>query len=418
MMEKVMWRLGVVSIPIARLFFALLLAAPTHPAISETIQLQRQGGAYMVPVGINETIILPFVVDSGAAEVSIPTDLFLTLLRSGTVKQSDFVGNGRYVLVDGSEQSSERFILHEVRVGDHVVRNVVANVAPVKGDPLLGQSFLSKLPAWTIDNQRHALVFNDAPAAVGTQQRAALPPAQVMPSAPIPAQPAVSTSPSAGELVERGLKAAAQRNYSEAMRWFQMAAAQGSALAQYDIGALYENGWGVPWDHSEAMRWFRLAATQGNANAEANIGLLYLHGWGVTHDYSEAMRWFQMAAAQGNATAQNGIGVLYKDGLGVSQDYAEAMRWFRLAADKGVAQAQYNVGGMVARGQGALKDCTVARQWLERAAASGFAQAQLDLRYGVDRSCQLALIDHRQPGTMIMCLARTVQGDAVPCGFV
>jgi hypothetical protein len=69
MIDKVMRRLSVV--PIARLFFALLLAAPVHPAISETIQLQRQGGTYMVPVRINETIILPFVVDSGSAEVSI-----------------------------------------------------------------------------------------------------------------------------------------------------------------------------------------------------------------------------------------------------------------------------------------------------------------------------------------------------------
>jgi hypothetical protein len=38
---------------------------------------------------------------------------------------------------------------------------VVANVAPVKGDPLLGQSFLARLPSWSIDNARHTLVLND-----------------------------------------------------------------------------------------------------------------------------------------------------------------------------------------------------------------------------------------------------------------
>jgi hypothetical protein len=41
------------------------------------------------------------------------------------------------------------------------------NVAPVKGDPPPGQSFLSKLLAWTIDNQRHALVLNDTAGPVG-----------------------------------------------------------------------------------------------------------------------------------------------------------------------------------------------------------------------------------------------------------
>jgi predicted aspartyl protease len=130
---------------------------PSHPAAGETIQLERQHGVYMVPVRINETIILPFVIDSGSAEVSIPTDVFLTLLRSGTVKKGDFIGTGAYILADGSERSSDRFILHEVSVGGHVVNNVVANVAPVKGDPLLGQSFLSKLPSWAIDNQQHLL---------------------------------------------------------------------------------------------------------------------------------------------------------------------------------------------------------------------------------------------------------------------
>ena len=74
---------------------------------------------------------------------------------------NDFIGTGKYILADGSEQPSERFVVHELRVGNHVMRNVIANVAPVKGDPLLGQSFLSKLPAWAIDNTRHALVLYD-----------------------------------------------------------------------------------------------------------------------------------------------------------------------------------------------------------------------------------------------------------------
>jgi hypothetical protein len=54
--------------------------------------------------------------------------------------------------------------LHEVKVGDHVVRNVIANVVPIKGDPLLGQSFLSELQAWAIDNDRHVLILRDEPA--------------------------------------------------------------------------------------------------------------------------------------------------------------------------------------------------------------------------------------------------------------
>jgi predicted aspartyl protease len=47
----------------------------------------------------------------------------------------------------------------EMRIGNHVVRNVAARVGPaVSSDALLGQSFLSKLPSWTLDNKRHVLI--------------------------------------------------------------------------------------------------------------------------------------------------------------------------------------------------------------------------------------------------------------------
>jgi hypothetical protein len=64
----------------------------------------------------------------------------------------------------------------------------------VKGEPLLGQSFLSKLPTWTIDNQRHTLVFNDVPGLVGAQQGAAVPSPQVTPPVQAPVSPAALAS--------------------------------------------------------------------------------------------------------------------------------------------------------------------------------------------------------------------------------
>lgn len=128
---------------------------------AETIQLVRGHGVYMIPVQINGQMTVPFTLDSGAAEVAIPQDIFLTLIRTETIKDSDFVGTGTYVMADGSEHSSKRFILRELKVGNHVVTNVIANVVSVKADPLLGQSFLSKLPAWAVDNRNHSLILHD-----------------------------------------------------------------------------------------------------------------------------------------------------------------------------------------------------------------------------------------------------------------
>jgi clan AA aspartic protease (TIGR02281 family) len=137
----------------------------SSPAASETVPLERQHGTYIISIQVNGALVLPFVLDTGASVVVLPADVFRTLTRTGTVTRADFVGTGTAVLADGSTHPSEKYVLHEIRVGDHVVRNVVASVVSVGGDPLLGQTFLSKLPAWSIDNTRQVLVIADDPGA-------------------------------------------------------------------------------------------------------------------------------------------------------------------------------------------------------------------------------------------------------------
>jgi hypothetical protein len=65
----------------------------------------ESGGIYHVPVVINDTLKLDFIVDSGASDVSIPADVALTLMRTGTIKESDFIGTEKYGLADGSTVS-------------------------------------------------------------------------------------------------------------------------------------------------------------------------------------------------------------------------------------------------------------------------------------------------------------------------
>ena len=45
--------------------------------------------------------------------------------------------------------------------------------------------------------------------------------------------------------------------------------------AQFNLGAMYGTGRGVPQDDAEAVRWYRLAAEQGNADAQFNLGVVY-----------------------------------------------------------------------------------------------------------------------------------------------
>ena len=121
--------------------------------------MQIDGGVYAVPVLVNGAITLDFVVDSGAADVSIPADVVSTLMRTKTLQVSDFIGRQTYVLADGSKVPSQTFLIRSLKVGDRVIENVTASVASVNGSLLLGQSFLSRFKSWSIDNTKHALVF-------------------------------------------------------------------------------------------------------------------------------------------------------------------------------------------------------------------------------------------------------------------
>jgi hypothetical protein len=135
------------------------LSAP--PAASENIPLGQSGGVYTIPVRINDAITIPFVLDSGAAEVAIPVDVFRTLTRTGTVHLTDQVGRGKYTLADGSIISADRFRIYKMVVGNYAIPNVIVNITQVQGDPLLGQSFLSRLPSWSIDNAHHVMILGD-----------------------------------------------------------------------------------------------------------------------------------------------------------------------------------------------------------------------------------------------------------------
>jgi clan AA aspartic protease (TIGR02281 family) len=129
------------------------LAAPKTPPVA----LKRDGGIFVVPVEINGAITLDFGVDSGASVVTVPADVFSTLTRTGTIKDSDITGKQQYVLADGSTSQSFTFTIRSLKVGNNVVQNVPASVAPARADLLLGQSFLERFKSWSIDNTKHEL---------------------------------------------------------------------------------------------------------------------------------------------------------------------------------------------------------------------------------------------------------------------
>ncbi|WP_396631480.1 tetratricopeptide repeat protein, partial [Lysinibacillus sp. D4A3_S15] len=55
--------------------------------------------------------------------------------------------------------------------------------------------------------------------------------------------------------------------YKHAADWFEIAAGNGDASAQYNLGARYNHGQGVKKDYTLAKMWYERAAAQNDPNA-------------------------------------------------------------------------------------------------------------------------------------------------------
>jgi len=139
----------------------ILAALSAVPASAFEVSLGESGGVFTVPVQVNQSVTLRFVVDPGAAIVVIPRSVLNTLVANGSVTQNDVIGTSVAELADSSVYRAVQLRLRELRVGDKVVHDVIAAVAPGLTYSLLGQSFLKRFASVTFDNQRRVLILSE-----------------------------------------------------------------------------------------------------------------------------------------------------------------------------------------------------------------------------------------------------------------
>ena len=132
---------------------------PGPRAVETRIPLENLGGTLVAPVVINNAIKLNFLVDSGASDVSIPADVFSTLVRTNTLTQADITGFRNYKNADGEVFRSNTFVIRSLKIGNVEVLNVHAKVAPTNAPLLLGQSFLKRFKTWSINNSTQELTL-------------------------------------------------------------------------------------------------------------------------------------------------------------------------------------------------------------------------------------------------------------------
>ncbi|MDH4124381.1 MAG: sel1 repeat family protein [Gammaproteobacteria bacterium] len=140
--------------------------------------------------------------------------------------------------------------------------------------------------------------------------------------------------------LQKGLAAYDVGDYETSLAECQPLADAGDAAAQFCVGRLYANGFGVPMDDAVALRWYGAAAAQGHAEAQFNLAVFTENGWGVAMDSLEAAKWYRLSAEQGFLQAQSTLAKNYQFGRGVDPDLVEAYKWYAIAAQGGDYAAQ------------------------------------------------------------------------------
>ena len=99
----------------------------------------------------------------------------------------------------------------------------------------------------------------------------------------------------------------------------------------YRIGKHYHYGLGTEIDYTQAAKFFKIAADQGNQFAQYSLAGLYRHGKGVEKNLQSAYYYYGASANQGNAYAVYELAKMERDGIGTPVNTQLSNTHFKIA---------------------------------------------------------------------------------------
>lgn len=123
------------------------------------------------------------------------------------------------------------------------------------------------------------------------------------------------------------------------------------------------------------IAYLEVLAAENNGWAEYALGRLFGNGWGVTRDTVAARAHAERAVALGVDMGHHLLGLYAYYGIDQIADPVKAVAHFNKAEAAGEARAAYMLGLAHASGNGVTKDRQLAEKWYERAIAGGRPEA-------------------------------------------
>ena len=186
-------------------------------------------------------------------------------------------------------------------------------------------------------------------------------------------------------------------NIDLAIKWFSLASSGGLLKATSNLGKVYYYGpTGEGLDYNKALEYFNIAAEKNDVEALSMLGEMYYYGTGVEKDEAKAFVYYLKASDLGDTTSCLNVAMCFHDGIGVEKSLEKSIHYLMLACDTdGLAESQ--LGYMYLTGDGVKKDPILGEQYLLKAIALGNSTACNNLAYlyfsgdGVERNYEKAL---------------------------
>lgn len=109
-------------------------------------------------------------------------------------------------------------------------------------------------------------------------------------------------------------------DYAEAYCVWKPLADKGDIHAQYSLGWMYHNGYGLSINDKEAERWWKAAAEKGDADANYALAVLYVDRPRKTRDVDSALPLLVRAASKGHDDAKDLLADLSSRGYKGAQE--------------------------------------------------------------------------------------------------
>ncbi len=120
----------------------------------------------------------------------------------------------------------------------------------------------------------------------------------------------------------------------------------GNADALNDLGAQYYDGdRGFEQNYTKAVKYYQMAAKNGSRQAQENLGYCYFYGRDMPVDYEKAFHYFALGAFDGHLVSLYKIGDMYAGGYYVEKNEKEAFCIYQRCLDTMTEEAAPLVAG-------------------------------------------------------------------------